>query len=64
LVCRDSSGGSVGLLSLLEKERILFAGDQVLPRITSNVGLYPFSSGVDHLEEIMRSSSRQATARR
>ncbi|HEV8536186.1 MAG TPA: MBL fold metallo-hydrolase [Candidatus Limnocylindria bacterium] len=24
-------------------ERVLFAGDHVLPRITSNVGLYPFS---------------------
>jgi glyoxylase-like metal-dependent hydrolase (beta-lactamase superfamily II) len=26
-----------------EAERVLFAGDHVLPRITSNVGLYPFS---------------------
>src|SRR5438270_10726144 len=26
-----------------EGERVLFAGDHVLPRITSNVGLYPFS---------------------
>ena len=26
-----------------EDERVLFAGDHVLPRITSNVGLYPFS---------------------
>jgi glyoxylase-like metal-dependent hydrolase (beta-lactamase superfamily II) len=26
-----------------EAQRILFAGDHVLPRITSNVGLYPFS---------------------
>jgi glyoxylase-like metal-dependent hydrolase (beta-lactamase superfamily II) len=26
-----------------ERERVLFAGDHVLPRITSNVGLYPFS---------------------
>jgi len=26
-----------------ENERVLFAGDHVLPRITSNVGLYPFS---------------------
>jgi glyoxylase-like metal-dependent hydrolase (beta-lactamase superfamily II) len=26
-----------------EVERVLFAGDHVLPRITSNVGLYPFS---------------------
>jgi glyoxylase-like metal-dependent hydrolase (beta-lactamase superfamily II) len=26
-----------------EPERVLFAGDHVLPRITSNVGLYPFS---------------------
>jgi glyoxylase-like metal-dependent hydrolase (beta-lactamase superfamily II) len=26
-----------------ERERILFAGDHVLPRITSNVGLYPYS---------------------
>lgn len=26
-----------------ERERILFAGDHVLPRITSNIGLYPHS---------------------
>ncbi|MDQ2912110.1 MAG: MBL fold metallo-hydrolase, partial [Chloroflexota bacterium] len=26
-----------------EPERILFSGDHVLPRITSNVGLYPYS---------------------
>lgn len=26
-----------------EREKILFAGDHVLPRITSNVGLYPYS---------------------
>ena len=26
-----------------EAERVLFSGDHVLPRITSNVGLYPFS---------------------
>jgi glyoxylase-like metal-dependent hydrolase (beta-lactamase superfamily II) len=26
-----------------EPERVLFAGDHVLPRITSNVGLYPYS---------------------
>ena len=26
-----------------ERERILFSGDHVLPRITSNVGLYPYS---------------------
>jgi glyoxylase-like metal-dependent hydrolase (beta-lactamase superfamily II) len=26
-----------------EGERVLFAGDHVLPRITSNVGLYPYS---------------------
>ena len=26
-----------------EAERLLFSGDHVLPRITSNVGLYPFS---------------------
>ena len=26
-----------------EQERILFSGDHVLPRITSNVGLYPYS---------------------
>ena len=26
-----------------ERERVLLAGDHVLPRITSNVGLYPFS---------------------
>ncbi len=28
---------------LLERERVLFSGDHVLPRITSNVGLYPYS---------------------
>ena len=26
-----------------ERERVLFSGDHVLPRITSNVGLYPYS---------------------
>ncbi len=26
-----------------ERDRLLFAGDHVLPRITSNVGLYPYS---------------------